>query len=342
MALNPHVPDLDALELLLKVALAGSLNGAARQAGVSQQAASARIRAMEAQTGVTLVHRSARGSRLTAEGAVIAEWAARLLEVAAQMETGIGALRHDRRSRLRVSASSTVAEQLLPGWLASFRAAAQPGRPPPQITLTAANTEMVISHVTDGSADIGFIEGPRPPTSLRSRVVGHDHLTVVVAPGHPWARRRRGVSAAELASTPLVSREGGSGTRDTLSAALAAALGNGATQAQAALSLSTTAAARAAVLAGAGPAVISELAVADDLAAGRLVQIHMPELDLRRTLRAIWDGTKNPPAGVARDLVAHILSRHLREHGHRTPRGQLAAPAKPSRRAATNSRHPPG
>jgi molybdate transport repressor ModE-like protein len=88
MALSPHVPDLDALELLLEVAQTGSLNRAAQQAGVSQQAASARIRSMEAQTGVPLVHRSARGSRLTAEGTVIAEWAARLLDVAAQMDTG--------------------------------------------------------------------------------------------------------------------------------------------------------------------------------------------------------------------------------------------------------------
>jgi molybdate transport repressor ModE-like protein len=321
MALSPHVPDLDALELLLEVAQTGSLNRAAQQAGVSQQAASARIRSMEAQTGVPLVHRSARGSRLTAEGTVIAEWAARLLDVAAQMDTGIAALRQDRRSRLRLSASSTIAEQLLPAWLASFRTATRPGRPATEIMLTAANTETVITHVTEGLADIGFIEGPRQPTSLRSRVVGHDRLTVVVAPRHPWARRRRPVSAAELASTPLVSREGGSGTRDTLSAALAAALGPGATQAPAALSLSTTAAVRAAVLAAAAPAVISELAVADDVIVGRLVEIHIPELDLRRTLRAIWDGAANPPAGVARELVAHILSRHLRGQARsRTPR----------------------
>ena len=83
MALSGHVPDLGALEVLLGVARAGSLNSAAQQIGVSQQAVSARIRAMEAQTGVPLVRRSPRGSALTPQGAVIAEWASRLLEVAA-------------------------------------------------------------------------------------------------------------------------------------------------------------------------------------------------------------------------------------------------------------------
>ena len=229
VTLSAHVPDLSALEVLLGVAGSGSLNAAARQAGVSQQAVSARIRAMEAQTGVTLVHRTPRGSTLTADGAVIAEWAARLLDVAAGLDAGIAALRQDRRARLRVSASSTIAEQLLPGWLASFRAAAPPGPPASDIVLTAANTEQVIGHVAAGSADIGFTEGPRRPPGLRSKIIGQDRLVVVVAPGHRWARRRA-ASAAELAGTPLVIREGGSGTRDTLAAALAAALGTDAGQ----------------------------------------------------------------------------------------------------------------
>jgi molybdate transport repressor ModE-like protein len=313
MALSGHVPDLSALEVLLGVARTGSLNSAAREIGVSQQAVSARIRAMEAQTGVALVHRTPRGSTLTAEGAVIAEWAARLLEVAAGLDAGISALRADRRSRLRVSASSTIAEQLLPAWLASFRAAARPGRPSPDIVLTAANTETVITHVTDGSADIGFTEGPREPPGLPGKVIGHDRLVLVVAPGHRWARRRSGVSAAELARTPLISREGGSGTRDTLAAALAAALGPGTTLAPPALSLSTTAAVRAAALTGAAPAVISGLAVTSDLSSGQLIQVPTPGLDLRRTLRAIWDGTSSPPAGAARDLIIHILSPRRRE-----------------------------
>ena len=310
MALSSHVPDLAALEVLFAVARTGSLNRAAQETGVSQQAVSARIRAIEAQTGVTLVQRTSRGSSLTAEGTVITQWAARLLDAAAELDAGIAALRQDRRSRLRVSASLTIAEQLLPGWLVSYRAAGRSaGGPATEIVLTAANTDAVITHITDGSADIGFIEGPSHPRSLRSKVIGHDRLAIVIPPGHSWARRRSPVTAAELAATPLVSREGGSGTRDTLTAALTAAIGTGTGQAPPALSLSTTAAIRAAVLAGAAPAVISELAVADDLAAGRLTRIEIPELDLRRPLRAIWNGSKNPPAGPARDLITHILSR---------------------------------
>jgi molybdate transport repressor ModE-like protein len=309
MALSARVPDLAALEVLLSVARTGSLGRAAQEAGVSQQAVSARIRAMEAQTGVTLVQRTARGSRLTAEGAVIAQWAARVLDVAGELDAEIAALRKDLRSRLRLCASLTIAEWLLPAWLVSFRAAGRSvGREDVEIILTAANTDTAITHVTDGTADLGFIEGPRPPRSLRSRVIGHDRLAIVVPPGHPWARRRGPVSAAELAATPIVRREGGSGTSQTLTVALTDVLGPDAVQAPAALSVSSTSAVRAAVLAGAAPAVITGLAVADDLATGRLNRIEIPELDLNRPLRAIWNGSANPPAGPARDLVAHILS----------------------------------
>jgi DNA-binding transcriptional LysR family regulator len=295
--------------VLLTVARTGSLNSAAAELGVSQQAVSSRIRAIEAQTGVPLVSRTPRGSSLTSEGVVVAEWAARLLDVAAELDAGISALRQDRHSRLRVSASLTVAEALLPGCLVAFRAAAQrrPG-PAAEIVLTAANSDAVLAQVSDGRADLGFVEGLRVPRSLRSKTVGHDRLVVVVPPAHPWARRRT-VTPAELAATPLVSREEGSGTREVLAAALARSLGPGVVQAQAALSLSTTSAIRAAVLAGAGPAVLSRLSVGDDLAAGRLVEVEVPGLDLRRPLRVVWLGAASPPAGAARDLIAHIAAR---------------------------------
>lgn len=305
MRLSGHVPDLSAIEVLLAVAHAGSFNAAAAEVGVSQQAISARIRSIESQTGVVLIRRGPRGSQLTEDGVVVVEWAARLLDVATQFDAGLAALRNDHRSRLRVSASLTVAEQLLPGWLVTFRNAGAPGRRI-DLELTAVNSETVITQVRDGLADLGFVEGPRIPAGLRSRVVARDELVVVVAPAHPWARRRRPVPAAELAAESLVTREHGSGTRDALEAALRRVLGPAYEPSEPALSLSTATAIRSAVAAGAGPAVLSSLAVRDDTARGLLTRVPVDGLDLHRDLRAIWLGDRQPPAGAARDLIAHI------------------------------------
>lgn len=53
---------------------------------------------------------------------------------------------------------------------------------------------------------------------------------------------------------------------------------------------------------GAGPVCLSELAVADELATRRLVEVPLSGLDLRRPLRAVWP-TGRRPAGPARDLL---------------------------------------
>jgi DNA-binding transcriptional LysR family regulator len=301
------MPELAALETLLAVANAGSLNAAARDMGVSQQAMSARIRALEAQAGVPLLSRTTKGSTLTPQGAVFAEWAVRVLDAAHELDVGLAALRADRRGRLRLSASLTVAEFLLPRWLVSFRAAASTRREQPaDITLTAVNSGVVVEHLRTAAADLGFIETPSVPSGLRSRIVAHDELVLVLRPDHPLAKRKRSVDAEHLNRMALVTREEGSGTREALAVALRQALGTPKPQPASILALSSTSAIRNAVLAGAGPAVLSELAVADDLASHRLVRLPVTGINLRRDLRTVWIGQKTPPPGPARDLVGHI------------------------------------
>lgn len=309
MPLSARMPDLVALEVLLAVAREGSLSAAGRDLGMTQQAVSARIAALESQTGVRLVVRTPQGSKLTPAGTVTAQWADRLVQLAHEVDTGLASLRGSARARLRISASLTVAEQLLPGWLVSLQAAAlRSGSDPADVVLNATNSDRVIEHVRTGEADLGFIEGPRLPRGLRSRVVAHDVLVLVVRPDHAWARRKRAITPLELAGTRLVTREPGSGTRDFLEAALSRALGPDHERAQPVIELSTTASVRAAVLAGAAPAVLSRLAVVDDLSAGRLHLVEVAELNLRRDLRAVWPGARTPPAGAVRDLLAHIGS----------------------------------
>lgn len=306
MSLSSRVPELGALELLLAVAQTTSLNAASKQLGITQQAVSSRIAAMEAQSGVQLVSRSARGSNLTPAGLLVTQWAARVIDAAAELDAGLASLRTDQQTKLRVAASLTVAEQLLPGWLVSFQTAARPRGGGIDVTLTATNSDAVIARVRAGEAELGFIESPVRVPGLRTSTVAHDHLVLVCGPDNPLARRRRALTARDLLELPMVTREAGSGTRQALAEALRRALGAGAEPAEPVLVLSTTSAVRAAVLAGAGPAVISELAVADDLPSGRLVQVSVDGVDLRRRLRAVWAGPAQPPAGAVRDLLGHI------------------------------------
>ncbi|MGW6461426.1 LysR family transcriptional regulator [Streptomyces sp. NPDC055078] len=290
-----RVPDLGALELLLAVARHGSLGRAARELGISQPAASSRVRSMERQLGMALVDRSPRGSRLTEAGALVTDWARRVIEAAEAFDAGAQALRGRRDSRLRVAASMTIAEYLLPGWLIALRALL----PGTAVSLFAGNSAAVAERLLSGDADLGFVEGLAVPDGLDGTVVGHDRLVVVVAPGHPWARRRAPLTASELAGAPLILRERGSGTRQVLDSALSEYGG----LAEPLLELASTTAVKAAVVSGAGPAVLSELAVTEELAARRLTEVRLPALDLRRALRAVWPRSQRP-TGPARELLS--------------------------------------
>ncbi|MFG2787713.1 LysR family transcriptional regulator [Streptomyces sp. NPDC048419] len=291
-SLSHRVPDLGALELLLAVARLGSLGGAARELGITQPAASSRIRSMERQLGVALVDRSPRGSRLTDAGALVTDWARRIVEAAEAFDVGAQALRDRRDSRLRVAASMTIAEYLLPGWLLALRAQ----RPDTAVSLLAGNSAAVAEQLLSGQADLGFVEGVDVPHGLDSAVIARDRLIVVTAPAHAWARRRKALAASELAATPLILREKGSGTRQVLDAALGGL-------ARPLIELSSTTAVKAAVVSGAGPAVLSELAVGEELAMRRLVRVPVEGVALARDLRAVWP-TGHRPAGPARELLS--------------------------------------
>ena len=309
MLLSARMPDLSALEVLLAIARTGSLGAAGREIGLTQQAVSARLTSLESQTGVRLVVRTTRGSQLTQAGVVVAEWADQLIGVAQRVDAGIATLRTESRIRVKVAASLTIAEQLMPRWLVSMKAdASRGGVSAPDVILTAMNSEHAIAAVQEGTtADVGFIEAPGVPKELRSRVIAHDELVVIVQPTHKWARRSTPISADELSNTPLVSREPGSGTRESLLAALRRSLGESVNQAAPVIELSSATAMRAAVLAGAGPAVMSRLSAADDLALHRLRAVPVANLDLKRDLRAIWLGARTPPAGAVRELLSHIV-----------------------------------
>nr|WP_221380804.1 LysR family transcriptional regulator [Actinoplanes polyasparticus] len=293
MPLPPFAADLTGFDLLLSVARLGSVGRAAAEHRISQPAASARLRELERRVGLTLLHRTPRGSTLTGTGALVADWARSAVDAADALAAGLAALRATHESRLTVAASQTVAEYLLPAWLVALRAA-HPGL---AVTLQAANSADVAAAVLAGQVELGFVEGPDLPAGLHAEVVATDRLTVVVAPAHPWARRRRAVTAAELAEAPMVSREAGSGTRRAFDQAL-----GGLVAAAPMVELSSTTAIKHAVAAGSGPAVLSSLAVTAELTAGTLVAVPAA-VPLQRRLQAVWRAA-DQLIGPARDLYA--------------------------------------
>ncbi|MFD1659085.1 LysR substrate-binding domain-containing protein [Streptomyces caeni] len=297
MPLPRRVTELSGFELLLSIATLGSIGRAASAHGISQPAASERIHRLESSIGIPLVTRSPRGSQLTESGLLIADWARKTIESARDLEAGIAALRGQKDARLRVAASLTVAEYFVPRWLVRLRAR----DPHIAVALVSGNSADVADAMLSGKADLGFVEGPDLPPGLEAQIIAHDHLVLVVARRHPWARRKQPIQPSELARTPLISREQGSGTRRALERALSQT--STVTLPPPLLELSSTTAIKSAVIEGMGPAVLSSNAVAGELAAGTLVRLPIQGVNLTRDLRVIWPAGQRLQ-GPAGDLAA--------------------------------------
>ncbi|MGN8027363.1 LysR family transcriptional regulator [Microbacterium sp. 22242] len=330
------MPDIGSLELLVAVVRTGSISGAAREVGVTQQSASARLRAMERQLGLTLFRRTTAGAVPTHEGEVVASWADDVLAAAGRFRAGTETLRGESRARLTVAASQTVSAHLVPVWLVELRRRQlAAGRTPTAVRLLSGNSEDAEAMVRDGQADLAFIESSAVPSDLGRTTVGRDALVLVVAPGRRWSADRTGqartgldgtgrggtgqggtghddtglddtglddtVPFAQAADEPLVAREEGSGTRRAWEDEVRRRLGRDA--AEPAMVLPTSAAVRSAVANGLGAAVLSRREVADDIRLGRLRALRTSGDPVTRPITALWRGSPRDLSSTGWELI---------------------------------------
>lgn len=261
---------LDQLRIFVAVAEREHVTRAAADLNLTQSATSAAVAALEARYSTKLFDRVGRRITLTDAGRLFLVEARAVLARAAAAETVLVDLAGLKRGTLRLAASQTVASYWLPPLMHRFHTLF----PGVALRLVIGNTEAVADWIHDGSASLGVVEGDVAHPMLRIDEVAADEMALVVAPGHPWAKRDS-LSLAELGESRWVLREQGSGTRSILAKALTGA-GLGLDDLDVAMELPSNEAVRAAVEAGAGATVISELVAAASLRAGSLVRVSLP------------------------------------------------------------------
>lgn len=292
-------PELQALGLL--VALTGraqSIGQAADALGVAQPNASRSLRNLERELKVPLLRRSPRGTELTVEGLAVAEWASKVVDAYDDLNAGTRAIQDARAGTVRISASLTVAEYLLPRYLTTFKSA----HPDIDVGLAVENSTAVIAAVRGQRCDLGLIESVSLPAGFPAEVVGHDRLMIAAAPEFVGAWTAP-ISAEALADVPLLVREVGSGTREVVDAALSDFGG-----ASVAGEYESNSALKIAAATAVAPVVLSELALREDFRAQRLVPLPVDAgVGLERELHAVWSPKRRLSAG-ARSLLEHMVS----------------------------------
>lgn len=257
---------LEQLRIFVAVAERQHLTQAADALALTPSAVSASIRALEERYGTLLFDRVGRRIETNAAGRIFLDEARATLARAASAERVLAELAGLERGTLVVQASQTIASYWLPPLLARFHET----YPRLDVRLDVGNTRTVTAAVHGGAADLGLIEGAIDDDDLVIDEIGRDSMVVVVAPGHPWTRKRA-LTPAELQWALWVMREPGSGTRSVFEAMLAEQ-GVDLPSLQVALTLPSNEAVRAAVMAGRYAAGLSELVAAPYIAAGLLAK----------------------------------------------------------------------
>lgn len=195
---------LHELAIFVAIARLGTTRAAADYIARSQAAVSAALAALEASLGVELFDRQGRGLVLNENGHTLLPKAASLLDQANQLQRLLSV---DNAMPLRVAASLTIGEYLLPKLLVHWQAANLNS----PVQLTVGNTNAVIDAMVSFDADIGFIEGPQTHPDLIVQPWLSDRMVIVAAPAHALAGLS--VNRRQLADATWAIRETGSGTR---------------------------------------------------------------------------------------------------------------------------------
>src|SRR5436305_3753675 len=199
-----------------------SFRKAAEVLHLSQPAVSQHIRALEEEAGVRLFDRArgeGHGSQisLTEAGRVLLGYANTAAATMVEAQRALAALNDEAKGALRLGASTTVAQYVLPRIVGAFLRQ----YPLVKLSLMSGNTQHIVEAVAEEKVEMGIIEGPAMRRDIKTERMVRDEMVLIVSPNHLWAARNAGaVDAAELMRVPLLLRERGSGSRRVVERAL--------------------------------------------------------------------------------------------------------------------------
>ncbi|MBJ9237855.1 DNA-binding transcriptional regulator YeiE [Citrobacter braakii] len=259
------------LEVFAEVLKSGSTTQASVMLALSQSAVSAALTDLEGQLGVQLFDRVGKRLVVNEHGRLLYPRALALLEQTTEIEQ----LFRKDNGAIRVYASSTIGNYILPAMIAHYRQ----DFPDLPLELSVGNSQDVINAVLDFRVDIGLIEGPCHSTEIISEPWLEDELVVFAAPSSPLTKGP--VTLEQLAASPWILRERGSGTRELVDYLLLSHL----PRFQMAMELGNSEAIKHAVRHGLGISCLSRRVIAEQLQAGTLSEVTVP---LPRLVRTLW------------------------------------------------------
>lgn len=199
------------LKAFLSVAKNLSFTKASRELCISQPAISKHINALEDRFNVKLFLRIANNIVLTEAGEVMLYHVNKILSNLNDLEYAMHLLNKDHVGKIRIGASTTIAQYILPSILAKFIEE----YPNIDISIITENSSFIENALTQNDIDLGLVEGLCNNSSLSFKPFMKDELVATVG-FHNQIIKDKEISIKKFYEMPLVLRERGSGTLNVI------------------------------------------------------------------------------------------------------------------------------
>lgn len=269
---------IEELKTFIAVADFKNFTRAAKHLNMSQPTVSLHIKRLEEELHTSLFMRAKKTFHITAAGELLYERAVQLLQLMQQTKEEILWQHKEVVGVLRVAASYTIGESVLPKVLVQLNT----NHPNLQIEISIVNTKEVESSVRELRCDIGLIEGTINLRGLAIQPFMEDKLILVVSNQHPFATNPPS-TMEDLLHAHWVTREKGSGTRE-YTEYLLQTLGH---VKPSKTIITSNEGVKQTVLNGLGIAAVSIHTVKDELEQGRLVKLNVDITPQTRTFSVL-------------------------------------------------------
>ena len=269
------------LEALKAVAETGSFTRAADRLGMSQPGLSRQIQRLERELGTRLLERRGTGAILTNAGRESMQFAIRTISDFDALVSRFGPDPSALTGVIRIVASSTPAEYLIPALISEFTRE----HTGISVEVLVADSAQVARTLGDRLANLGLTGMPSTAVGYSTVAMSRDEVVLAVSSNHRFADQRS-ITIDQLRDENIIEREGGSGTWQTVVQALSAA-GIELPEHRVSMTLGSTQAVIAAVEQDLGIGFVTNHAVSSHR--GKVSAVRIDGLSLERDLTLMYE-----------------------------------------------------
>ncbi len=268
--------DLWQLNIFCKVIENKSFSEAGRKIHLSQPTVSSHIKDLENHFGCRLIDRLSKEALPTKAGELLYTYARRLMAIKDEAETALAEFQGSIKGTLYIGGSTIPGVYFLPRIMGAFKRA----HPDVKVSLVIGDTQKIIEEILADNLEMGIVGAETKDKRIVQNRVIEDQMVLVLAGEHKWAGQKR-VALNALRQEPFIVREKGSGTRESIQRSLVQS-GSSLEGFNIVAEMGSTAAVIQGIKNQLGVSILSSIAVAEEVRAGKLNMLEIEGLNLTR------------------------------------------------------------